>query len=90
MLMGFVVFIPFSTYFSASKNPFMHPVLVFHNALDSGEGPLLGQGNSESTHSIKGLHRSTTSLQVGLDGTVHLISEMVPRERHLADDKQDS
>ena len=26
MLMEFVVFIPFSTYFSASKNPFMHPV----------------------------------------------------------------
>ena len=24
--MEFVVFIPFSTYFSASKNPFMHPV----------------------------------------------------------------
>ena len=27
MLMEFVAFIPFSTYFSASKNPFMHPVL---------------------------------------------------------------
>ena len=26
MLMEFLVFIPFSTYFSASKNPFMHPV----------------------------------------------------------------
>ena len=27
--MEFVVFIPFSTYFSASKNPFMHPVWLF-------------------------------------------------------------
>ena len=64
--------------------------LVFHDVLDSGEGPLLGQDNSESTHSIKGFHHSTTSLQVGLDGTVHLISETVPRERCLADNKQDT
>ena len=28
MLMEFVVFIPFSTYFSVLKNPFMHPVKV--------------------------------------------------------------
>ena len=27
MLMEFVVFIPFSTYFSTLKNPFVHPVL---------------------------------------------------------------
>ena len=28
LLIEFVVFIPFSTYVSTSKNPFMHPVRV--------------------------------------------------------------
>ena len=64
--------------------------LVLCNALESGEGPLLGQGNSRGAHGIEGFHGSTTSLQVKRYWTVHLVSKVVPRERHLADDKRDT
>ena len=64
--------------------------LALRDLFNRGESPLLGQCDPEGTHGIEGLYRSTTSLQIERDGTVHLVGEVIPRERCLADDKRNT